>query len=263
MASGMAAAERRFCQISFSPEELEEKTVVGVVYVITNDYHAQQESALRSYGIDLKNMEHFFNACDDKYYVVSERHVTSKEFWASCQYLANSDYPPSCDRIIIYFAGHGKDGYILMDKDYASIEKNTKLSESAIEERVIKESKIDLNILLSLFRKPKIKENMSVILLLDACCNAQAVKCEGNELVASAGSGCSVARSDRLYGGYWTITLLLVFNATDEVDIVNLLKDVQKKMENGMHRDENNEPLYLYPTFTQKLTRQIWFRKRM
>ena len=53
---------------------------------------------------------------------------------------------------------------------------------------------------------------MSIILLLDACCNAKSVEYEEHELVASATSETASkrfgAKSDHS-GGYWTNTLFM------------------------------------------------------
>lgn len=256
----MDSGKYPFCHISLShdkfKEELEQKAVVGVVYIVANDYQGQNEGLppLPNCKIDSGNMELFFDTCEDKYHVISELNVKSKEFWDTCKYLADSDYPPSCDRIIIYFAGHGGHGrqeYIVMHKDYSSDENTANPSDS--------ENKIYLNDLLSIFSKRKKKE-MTIILLLDACCNAKKVKCNKNELVASAGSDSSEARGNCIDGGFWTHALLMVFNsaAKGEIDIVKLLKVAKEWMDKNKH-------LYLCPAWTpeEKLTRKIWFRKRM
>ena len=249
--------------ISFKRKKIE-KEVVGVVYVVTNDYHTQKESALRDHGADWKTMEQFFELCEDKYYVVSKQSVTAKKFLATCNYLANySDYPACCDRIIIYFAGHGRDGYIRLDIDYSDIQKgkdSKKLKRREDDER-LEESKIDIEHILSIFRHHTIKEKMSIILLLDACCNAKSVECEEHELVASAASETASkkfgAKSDHS-GGYWTNTLFYVLNKTDEkYDIIKLLKEAQIKIKEIYNDEELN------PTFVQHLQREICFRKRM
>ena len=169
---------------------------------------------------------------EDKYYVVSKQSVTAKKFLATCNYLANyNDYPVCCDRIIIYFVGHGRDGYIKLDIDYSDMQKekdSKKLKRREDNER-FEESKIDIEHVLSIFRHHTIKEKMSIILLLDACCNAKSVECEEHELVASAASKTASkkfgAKSDHS-GGYWTNTLFYVLNKTDEkYDIIKLLKE--------------------------------------
>ena len=68
-----------------------------------------------------KRWNNFLNRlCEDKYYVISKQSVTAKKFLATRNYLANyNDYPACCDRIIVYFVGHGKDGYIRLDVDYS------------------------------------------------------------------------------------------------------------------------------------------------
>lgn len=263
----MDSGKYPFCHISLShdkfKEELEQKAVVGVVYIVANVYQGQNEdlSPLPNCKIDSENMELFFDTCEDKYHVISELNVKSKEFWDTCNYLANSDYPLCCDRIIIYFAGHGghleKQQYIVMHKDYPSEENTTKTSDS--------ENKIDLNTLLFIFRKRKKKE-MTIILLLDACCDAENVKCNKNELVASAGSHRTLARGNCANGGFWTHAFLMVFHnaAKGEIDIVKLLKGVNDWMGEKCY-DKNSEHLTLYPACTPEkyLTRKIWFRKRM
>ena len=48
--------------ISFKRKKIE-KEVVGVVYVVTNDYHTQKESALRDHGAaGWRTMDNFLNS---------------------------------------------------------------------------------------------------------------------------------------------------------------------------------------------------------
>ena len=93
---------------------------VGVVYLLTNDYHAEDKAAIRDHGKDRQRMTAFFESCVDRYVVKPHTNATAKRFLATCRSLANCKYPEHCDRIIIYFAGHGKDGYITMEKDYSN-----------------------------------------------------------------------------------------------------------------------------------------------
>ena len=258
--------------ISFNRKPIAETTNVGVVYIVGNDYHTQKDSVLRS-GVtaDCQKMIQFFNFCEDNYYVEAKENVTAKRFLAACKCLANYEkYPPCCDRIIIYFAGHGGIRHIKLDVDYSDINKNEieyekeerERFEKQEKERLEKESKIDIEDILKVFRNQAIKKKMSIILLLDACCKADSVKCEENELVASPASAAlqsSRGVCDDDYNGYWTEALCTTFGATNErCHIVDLLKKMQEKIK-GLFPDENR----LLPSFQQRLKREIYFKKSM
>lgn len=245
---------------------------VGVVYIVCNDYHSE-ESALQDHGKDKRNMKNFFDECEDNYYIAAERGTTSKKFLATCKYLAAySKYPRCCDKIIIYFSGHGYgggkngDGYIIMEKDCGNIGnlRNVSSRDRERAQRVIYEqSKITIEQILSLLRKnDKIKEKMSRILLLDACCSAENVQCEENELVACAGSDLTKARSNCYKGGFWTDELCKMLDDMQSCRIEEVLKCVKYKMNTTLYPDSTKEATYLFPTFESKLKKEIYFKKK-
>ena len=261
MASGRSTSED-FSDILFHHKAITGREV-GVVYIVYNDYHTNKDLVLRGLEADCVNIERFFDACDDEYYMVPKRSVTAKRLLTTCEYLANytGRYLPCCDRIIIYFAGHGGDNYIRLDEDCSDVKKGNEGGKKSEAKRE-KESKVDVEDILAVFRNKGITEKMSIILLLDACCNAKTVKCEKNELVASAASEKSKALSN-WYGGYWTNVLYTVFNATNErYNIIDLLKDVEERIKD-MFYNKNGEVIELYPTFQQELKREICFKKSM
>ena len=197
---------------------------VGVVYVVTNDYHYDAKMVLRDHGVDRKNMERFFDNTIEKYYVMTAQNRTREKFISTLQYLANwPNYPPSCKRIIVYFAGHGSDGYITMEKDVKTASSDVKINE-----------------ILSIFRTD-IGKKMVKLILLDACCNVQDVACEegSNELVACAASEGFAAESDPCIGGYWTHELRLMLTEKQDCDLVTVLQSVKNKMEK-----DTKYPLY-------------------
>lgn len=213
--------------IRFDYEPLTDE--VGVVYIVTNNYRYDDKMALRDHGVDLKKMNRFFNSLFEKYYIVSAQNRTRMNFMNTCKYLATySDYPASCKRIIVYFAGHGSNGYVSMETDSKSP----------------KTENVTINEILSEFRTETCKE-MVKIFLFDACCNAQNVVCEegSNELVACAASeGCN-AMSDPYVGGYWTHELYLMLDEKQDCDILTVLELVKDKMEKKQYPLYNNGDL--------------------
>lgn len=79
--------------ISFELKPLSEKDV-GVVYIVTNDYHADPTKALGDHGKDFKHMENLFCNLVDNYHVTIAQSATYKKFVATCKYLADrKKYP--------------------------------------------------------------------------------------------------------------------------------------------------------------------------
>ena len=250
--------------IKFTKEDLDERQAVGVVYLVVNDYHAEGNMALRDYGKDFERMKAFFERCTDVYIVESHSSATATKFLATCRFLAEfKDYPKRCDRIFIYFAGHGKDRYILMEKDYTSPNISRRNRESQVNE----ERKVTIEKILSIFRKNHInRENMSRILLLDACCSVEKTHeenkdvCSENELVACAGSATSGSLSKCCIGGYWTMELYNEFDLNPGCDIGTLLENVKETMNTRLyHSRKPGEDTHLFPTFENKLQRKISF----
>lgn len=240
--------------IRFEYEPLEEDEV-GIVYIVTNNYRYDENMALRDHGVDLKKMKSFFTGLVDKYYVVPAQNRTRENFISTCKYLAEwSKYPATCKRIIIYFAGHGSNGHITMEAD---VKDSTNRN-------------VTINEILSLFRTEACK-HMLKLFLFDACCNAHSVVCEegSNELVACAASEGYSAQSDPYVGGYWTNELSLMLDENQGSDILTVLENVKRKMENKKY------PLYdqtgkfvactnLSPSFKSGLleTEKVYFPKK-
>ena len=231
---------------------------VGVVYIVCNDYESQRERrmAMGNHGKDFNNMKKFFNVnCNDKYYVEPHKCATAKRFLDTCKYLANPprEYPKNCDRIIIYFSGHGQnDQYILMEPDFSSNKSDREVHE---------ECKIHIEKILATFRNsPK----MSRIILLDACCSATGIKCEENELVAAAASDGTSAWGSPDTGGFWTDELCLQFGKIepgDSVGINALLEVVQSTMNQSSYCEYRNITKKISATINGEL-KDIYFMKK-
>ena len=262
------------CPLEASDIEFERRgfvgNEVGVVYIVSNDYHSEENTALHDHGKDSKNMENFFSECEDNFYVASVRSATSKKFLATCEYLAldrsaerYQAYPECCDKIIIYFAGHGKNGYIIMEKDYSDPDLSSN-SRSRRNKEVSERSKISIEDILSIFRKNETMK-MSRVLLLDACCSAENINCEENELVACAASDSCSALSYPYTGGCWTKELCGMFdNEMQNCDIEELLNSVKNKMNETLYPcPDGSGAKYLFPSFRKgNLTKKIIFKKR-
>ena len=80
----------------------------GVAFIVSN--RASEDD---------KNMEELFK--EVKFDVHVRNNVTAKQFLATCEYLARyEEYPSTCKMIVIYFSGHGSNGFISMkpEKDH-------------------------------------------------------------------------------------------------------------------------------------------------
>ena len=72
---------------------------------------------------------------------------------------------------------------------------------------------------------------MERILLLEACCFAETIRCEENELVACAASEGHPAGSFCWTGGFWTKKLWSTLDETLTYDLEELLQDVKYELE--------------------------------
>lgn len=97
----------------------------GVAFIVSNDYkdskHLKSESRRLHTHEDAEKMERFFKDLKN-YIVITTRNLSKKEFINSCNYLVN-EFPKDYTRIVVYFAGHGKEDGILMQngKDKVNI----------------------------------------------------------------------------------------------------------------------------------------------
>lgn len=238
--------------ISFQDKPLTDE--VGVVYIVTNDYRDDEDmQTLRACEVDLIRMKKFFNSLVDKYYVVTAQNRNREDFVRTLIYLATwPNYPVCCRRIIVYFSGHGRNGYITMEKN------------------ANKRTNITINDILLQFRT-EICRRMVKIILLDACCTAEEVICERgyNELVACAASKGHTSQSDPFIGGYWSNDLCLMLESEQDCDFVTVLELVKEKMEKKSYPLYNqNKELHgttnLSPSFKSGLleTEKIYFEKK-
>ena len=242
----------RASDIQFSSKPLKDE--VGVVYVVTNDYRYDPTMKLRDHGVDLNRIKHVFENSLDKYYVEVRQNRTRDTFINTLEYLAayekQKKYPPSCKRIIIYFAGHGWGEHITMEEDA----KNPAVTK-----------KVEISEMLSILRKIGVK--MAKIILLDACCGVKEGICEegSNELVACAASKDHCAESDPdSGGGYWTNELHLKL-IEDNCDLVSALEFVKTKMKDKPYPSFDRTGKYVgmekkfLPSFESGLLETVYF----
>ena len=224
--------------VSFELEPLDDH--VGVVYIVTNDYHGDDaRMAIRDQGRNCKRMKNFFYYLVDKYHITPAQNTTYDKFVATCKYIANwPKYKTSCKRIIIYFSGHGNGDYISMEED----------------RRTHGKRRVNINDILKWFRGDSTCANMQKILLLEACYRTDNIKCEENELVACAASSEGYdAESFPATGGLWTQEFWTLSNSKKSYDLVKLLQDVKDAM-----KSKNRNQV---PSFKNELGESIIFTK--
>lgn len=72
------------------------------------------------------------------YVVYKWQNVSYKDFLSCCESLAGYPYPQTCTKVIIFFAGHGDDGVLMMqDKEYINIDGIMELFKPDIAKNVI------------------------------------------------------------------------------------------------------------------------------
>ena len=215
---------------------------VGIVYIVTNDYHADLKAALRDNGIDSQHVKNLFSNLEDKYHITTAQSVTYNKFVATCEYLSRYKYPDTCKRIIIYFGGHGSCDAV---GEYITMEADAKQNS--------KGPKVYIKDILSYFRNETCRD-MERIILLDACCGVKQIKCEDNELVACANSENCEAQSLPWIGGYWTNELWLLFKEKESYDFKILLDDVEVALKKKHGQT---------PSYRGKLRNKIILKKGM
>ena len=91
-------------------------TCKGIALIVSNNYEGTK-SPLPGTDRDSDVMTTFFSTLGNYEVVVPKKNLRVKEFIATCKQLASLEYPEVYKRMVIYFAGHGGDGYIaLQDK---------------------------------------------------------------------------------------------------------------------------------------------------
>ena len=167
--------------------------------------------------LDFNTVNRFFDNLVDKYHVTTVHDAIHNRFIATCKYLADNTYPRSCKRIIIYFSGHGYNESIQME-NYRGV----KIAE-----------------ILSYFHNENCRE-MERILLLDAPCSAENIKCEPNELVACASSRGRHPDPRFLWtGGLWTKKIWKLMMLTGKLtnNLVTSLENVLEDMKGQEDED--------------------------
>lgn len=84
----------------------------GVALIVSNNYEGSA-TPLPSSDEDSNKMEILFSTLKN-YEVVTLKNLKCAEFLDTCKRLASLPYPKTYKRIVIYFAGHGGDGFIAM-----------------------------------------------------------------------------------------------------------------------------------------------------
>ena len=91
-------------------KELNLDGFVGVALIVSNDY-AGTKMKLTGTHKDSKKMEKVFKQF--RYRVIKIINVSKKDLKSYLTFLSEYNYPPTCRRIVITFAGHGSDGILL------------------------------------------------------------------------------------------------------------------------------------------------------
>ena len=85
----------------------------GIALIASNNYEGT-DKPLPSTDKDSDDIERFFKALGNYEVVTPEKNLKANEFMNICEHLASLQYPETYKRLVIYFAGHGGNGYITM-----------------------------------------------------------------------------------------------------------------------------------------------------
>ena len=242
----------------------------GVAFIVSNKYLCGDKQ-LSSSDEDAKKMEELFQEKEINYSVHVRNQVTFDKFMATCKHLATYEYyPVTCEAIVIYFAGHGGNGFITMEA-----EKEKKIT------------RVNILELRSMFKNTEIAK----IFFIDACrgsgldsgctsivtTNTESTNeyattgnhsenisnndsttnhpSQGNDLIAYATSKGFVAYSYK-DGGSWTNTLVLQLRRLKNEDIHSVLTKVNGLMKNKQHGTK--DPEFQTPECISRLTKKIY-----
>jgi len=218
---------------------------VGVALVVSNDYKPLgPDFELNTHG-DSDTMEQLFKKFG--YDVHKIRNLSkAKHFLSYCKDLAAFKYPSTCKRLLVYFAGHGGDGTLLMQDGRSKVE---------IEDMINDFKLNDQN------NNPVLSE-MAKMFFFDACrgekedkgytgrsairndrekigCQVRSRKVkpvEGNILVANASTRYYVADEGEA-GGSWTNCLAKALRESKEshsvLDVLNIVSDLLRAEDHG------------------------------
>ena len=96
-------------------------TCKGIALIVSNNYEGTKHH-LPGTDRDSDYMTTFFSALGNYEVVVPKKNLRVKEFTAICEQLASLEYPEVYKRMLVYFAGHGGDGYITLQDKSVRIE---------------------------------------------------------------------------------------------------------------------------------------------
>ena len=242
------------------PEDFSDQNWKGIAFVVYNRYSSGQKP-LPDTLKDGRKMSKFFKGV--KYFVVPGHNLQYREFMDTLKYLVKyPNFPQSCRRIVVYFAGHGTNESIVME-DGQSVK--------------IK----DVQTLLREFRSDK---KVAKIFLIDACrfpgvkfrdlwyCFWNYLRCmifsqqnnetksanDSNELLAYATTENHAAFSLN-YGGFWSQTLIKKLEEQKH----NHVKEILRQMYNEMSSKEvpGFKGYYQHPISHENLEDDIYFWK--
>ena len=170
----------------------------GIALIASNNYEGTGYKHLPCTDEDSKNMKAFFSTLENYEVVTPKKNLRANEFMNICERLASLQYPETYKRLVIYFAGHGGNGYITMIDERVRVEQLQAIFDPG---------------------KNKTLDDMAKIFIIDACRGSgdarggsdksakpyQAQCRYSNQLMVYSTLEGHVAHSDEEgYGGVWT-----------------------------------------------------------
>ena len=232
---------------------------VGVALLVSNDYKTTKEASdLWSTHTDAKNMEKVMEVFS--YAVFWIKNVSTDEFVSCYKYLADFQYPTTCKRILLYFAGHGKDGILLM-QDGGEVKIDDVISRFKIHVAGNKSlAAIAKMFFFDACRGSEKDSGYSVRTAkpVDEITCLKRISKEGNMLIAYASTRYYVAHeSSSGAGGRWTNCLVKALRDSKESDdVLHILTEA-----NSMMNKEPNHRYFQTAEFICSLVDHVYFKK--
>lgn len=225
---------------------------VGAALIVSNSYGTTL-SSLPGTRQDAVRMTRFLKDC--QYKVYRRHNITKNQFVTLYEQLANHEYPTTCRRLVVYFAGHGNNGTLILQDGQS----------------------ISINDMMAKFKPAGANNptlgNMAQIFIIDACrgnqtdpgypnrsgppmrINLNAAYPNDANMIVAYSTMPEHVNTENATGGTWTSCLLERLRNSDE-DLLGILIQVNRRM----MTTRTNGTFQIGQT-VHSLTERIYFRR--
>lgn len=245
-----------------------DNATVGVALLVSNDYRNAKDVRWHfdeNIHEDADKLEELLKNLG--YVVYKRKNVDKSDFKSCCKDLAEFNYPVSCQRLLVYFSGHGNDGKLFMqDRKELIIKKVVSLFKPSVnEDGEVDKEYLALMVRMFFFdacRGEKIDSGfpfvtVKVPLSKEITC-LRSLPIEGNMLIAYASTRKYVAHTDsKLGGSRWTNCLVEALQESKETDSIGSVLT----MANGKLSRIDEDDSIQTATFTSSLRSDVFLKQ--